>query len=262
MWSQLAISLQQGNPYLLTIIILGFLGTVIIFERFIMLQMVYHIDFQKFLLNLKKTVQASDIDRAINVCKNASATSLPQISLRALEAAERDPTTVRGTIEEETIDFLPRLEHRLAILPALATIILLIGILGTIDALWGAFDSIAVLDTSEKQSRLAHGIAASLNPTAMALLCCMSFIAAYQFLRGLALKLTEKIHHGVTVLTNLLAPQEYASYVPVAAEPSGLQMTDSTANFDNQVAQEKQEVEDDSFDDASVEDIKDEEEII
>src|SRR5690606_3078807 len=118
-----------------------------------------------------------------NICKSASHTSLPHISLKAIEAAERDPTSVRGIIEEETIDFLPRLENRLPALPALATLILLVGILGTLDALWHAFDAIAVLDTSEKQARLAHGIAGSLNPTAMGLLAAMIFLAAHQYLK-------------------------------------------------------------------------------
>ena len=46
-------------------------------ERLIMLQFVYHIDFAKFLGNLKKMVAAEDLGRAINLCKNVSSTSLP-----------------------------------------------------------------------------------------------------------------------------------------------------------------------------------------
>jgi biopolymer transport protein ExbB/TolQ len=266
MWSQLAVSLQNGNAYLVTIVILGFIGTVILIERFLMLQFVYNLDFTKFLSNLRRSVQAEDLDRAVSICKNASTTSLPAISLKALEAVERDPSTVRGAIEEETIDFLPRLESRIGILPALATLILLTGVLGTIDGLWSAFASIEILDTSEKQARLANGIAASLNPTSMGLLICMILLTCHQLLRGLAIKLTERVHHGVSVLTNLLAPNEVPTYVaapamdyssqPQQAQPAvdavdEVEMPDSTP-----------EEEDDSFDDASVEDIKDEEEII
>lgn len=265
MWSQLAVSLQHLNPYLVTILVLGFIGTIVVFERLIMLQLVYNLDFKRFVLNLKKTVQANDIDRAINVCKSASRTSLPQISLKALEASERDPSSVRGVIEEETTDFLPQLETRLSVLPALATMILLIGILGTIDTLWGAFDSIAVLDTSEKQANLAQGIAASLNPTALGLMCCLLFIAAHHLLKSMALKLTDRIHYGVTVLTNLLSPAEFTTFqaAPVI-DTGGFSMPAETTSFAPAapVAAAKKEVADDNFDDASVEDIKDEEEII
>lgn len=266
MWGEMAVSLQHGNIYLIIIISMAFIGTVIMLERFIMLQMVYYIDFSKFLSNFKKIIQAEDLERAINLCKSASHTSLPQISLRALEAAERDPTTVKGTIEEETIDFIPKLETRLAILPALATLILLIGILGTIDGLWSAFNSIEILDTAEKQSRLASGIAASLNPTALALIVGMIFLAAHQILKSIAIKLSERIHYGVTVLSNLLVPQEVATYV--APQPAGVPMTavpvaeEAAEDDDDEDEAEEEEEDDDSFDDASVEDIKDEEEII
>lgn len=265
MWSQLAVSLQQGNPYLVTILILGFIGTVVLIERFIMLQLVYNLDFSKFLNNLRRSVQAEDLDRAVSICKNASNTSLPAIGLKAIEAAERDPSTVRGVIEEETIDFLPRLESRISILPALATLVLLIGVLGTIDGLWSAFESIEILDTSEKQARLANGIAGSLNPTSMGLLISMLFLTCHQLLRGLAIKITERIHYGVSVLINLLVPQELATYVAAAhpAEvPNRSAATVDDSDDDVEEPEPMTEEEDDSFDDASVEDIKDEEEII
>ena len=263
MWSQLALSLQGGNGYLILILILGFLGTTIVFERFVMLQFVYLIDFKKFLKNLRRSVQAEDIDRAISICKKESRTSLPAISLKALEASERDSSSVRGTIEEETIDFLPKLESRVGILPALATLILLIGVLGTIDGLWSAFESIEILDTSEKQARLANGIAGSLNPTAMGLLISMIFLTGHQILKGMAIKLTEQIHYGVAVLINLLVVEEMPAFVaapveatipPVAASEPAMQEMDELET--------ETEDDDDSFDDASVEDIKDEEEII
>ncbi|MFW7378251.1 MAG: MotA/TolQ/ExbB proton channel family protein [Oligoflexus sp.] len=263
MWSQLAVSLQQGNPYLLTILIFGFIGCVILLERFIMLQLVYNLDFTKFLSNLRRSVQAEDLDRAVSICKNASTTSLPAISLKAIEAVERDPSSVRGVIEEETIDFLPKLETRISILPALATLILLTGVLGTIDGLWSAFDSIEILDTSEKQARLANGIAGSLNPTSMGLLISMIFLTCHQLLRGLAIKITERIHYGVSVLVNLLAPNEVATYVtanPIESAPASVAR--DASDDDVEEPEPTPEEEDDSFDDASVEDIKDEEEII
>lgn len=271
MWSEIAVSLQSGNSYLICLAVLAFIGTVVIIERFIMLQMVYYVDFAKFLSNFKKIIQAEDLERAINLCKSASNTSLPHITLKALEAAERDPTTIKGTIEEETIDFIPRLEARLPLLPALATIILLIGILGTIDGLWSAFESIEILDTAEKQARLASGIAASLNPTALGLIVGMIFLSAHHLLRSIAIRLAERIHYGVTVLSNLLVPQEVATYVapPNAGVPlAHTESVDLSGDSDEddqeeeQEEQEEEEEEEDDFDDASVEDIKDEEEII
>ncbi len=266
MWGELALSLQHMNGYVTAIISLGFLATLVFFERLLMLQFVYHIDFSKFLNNLKKMVAAEDLDRAITLCKNVSQTSLPRISLKALEAADTDPTKVRGTIEEETIDFLPNIERRLGVLPAITLLIMLVGVLGTIDSLWLAFHSIDVLDTAKKQATLAQGIASALNPTALGLMFGMVFLSGNYILKGMAVNLIERVHYGVAVLTNLLVPADVATYVPMTAPAGG---GDSAPNFDKsseEFSGAKEEPSatpsDESFDDVSVEDIKDEEEII
>jgi biopolymer transport protein ExbB/TolQ len=266
MWGELALSVQHANGYVMAILALGFLAGVIFFERLIMLQFVYNIDFGKFLGNLRKMVLAEDLDRAITLCKNVSHTSLPRISQRALEAAETDPTKVRGTIEEETIEFLPNLERRLGALPAFCVLIMLLGILGTIDALWVSFRAIDVLDTAKKQATLAQGIAGSLNPTALGLLFGMFLLAGYYLLRGMSVNLTERMHHGVAVLSNLLVPAEVATYVPMASDGGGGGAPARAAVADpGESSEPKAEAAsgaDESFDDVSVEDIKDEEEII
>src|SRR3989338_5559298 len=139
MWNELALHLQRGNPYLLAILCLTFLAYVFIIERFLMLSFVYNIKFTKFISQLKSMIQAKDFDRAITLCNSTSSTAFPQIALRALEASDNDPTTVKGVLEESTLEFLPRIETRVHILPTLATLILLIGVLGTIDSIWESF---------------------------------------------------------------------------------------------------------------------------
>ena len=265
MWSQLAINLTSGDWYIYCMLAFGWVGLVILIERVTMIFVVYNLDFKKFLQNFRKMIQAEDVDRAMNLCKKASKTSLPHISLKALEASETDPSTVKGIIEEETIDFLPRVEARLGALPGLATLVLLIGILGSIDNLWAAFHSINVLDTAEKQASLSGGIAASLTHTALGLMISIILISGHHVLRGAALRLIERLHHGITVISNLLAPQETGSFIPVGAMPmmagqAPLQAGESTP--ETETAEEAEEDLDDGFDDAAVEDIKDEEEII
>ncbi len=266
MWGEIALSLKNSNFYVIMILIIGFFGTMVFFERLIMYQLVFHIDFSKFLSNLKKMVAAEDLERAMAFCRSVSKTSLPKISLKALEVLETDPSKVRGVIEEETIDFLPYIDKRLSLLPGCTLIIMLLGLLGTIDALWAAFHSVDVLDTAKKQATLAQGIASSLNPTAVGLLFGMLFLSGHYLLKGVANMLGEKIHYGVTVLINLLAPPEAMAMMPVmGAMSSG----DSTRESDvipggdsSATSKDAAHTTDETFDDVSVEDIKDEEEII
>ncbi len=270
MWNAIALSLQKGNGYVVTILILAFISLVIFFERAIMLQAVYNINFGKFLTNLKKMIVAEDLDRAMTLCKNTSTTSLPKIALRALEAAESDPSKIRSTLEEEAIDFIPSIERRLSIIPALTLLIMLCGILGTIDALWTAFASAEALDNAKTQSTLAQGISASLNPTAIGLIFSMTLLALYYLLKGMATNLVERMHYGIAVLTNLLVPQDAVTYMaqpaggdpspsytppPVAAAPAA-QAADEAPSPTPSTAVEE------AFDEPNIDDIKDEEEII
>jgi biopolymer transport protein ExbB len=264
MFSEIAASFQHGNSYITAMLILGFIACVVIFERLIMLQFVYHLDFQKFLSNLKKILSADDSSRAISFCKGVGNTSLPHIAKRALEAAESDPTTVRGVLEEETVDFLPRIERRIGMLMAISTLIMLTGVLGAIDSLWSTFHAVSVLDTARKQASLGQEIASALNPVAFGVMLSMFVLVGYYMSRSLAVRLTERIHHGITVLHNLLVPAEVSSYMPVAMASPAATMAPMMVAAD--VAESEPVAQgggtDANFDDASVEDIRDEEEII
>ena len=264
MFGEIAASFQHGNAYITAMLALAFIACVVVFERVIMLQFVYHIDFQKFLSNLKKILSADDTSRAISFCKSVGSTSLPHIAKRALEASETDPTTVRGVLEEETVDFLPRIESRIGMLMALSTLIMLTGVLGAIDSLWKAFHAVTVLDTARKQASLGQEIASALNPVAFGVMVSMFVLVGYYMTRSMAVRLTERIHHGITVLHNLLVPAEVGGYMPVSV-PAQMQVATAAPASEDVATSEpaaKGGGTDGNFDDASVEDIRDEEEII
>lgn len=269
MWMEIAAAFQRGDKFVYLMLALTFVGLMILFERMIMLQFILNIDFQKFLSNLKKAVKADDLDRAATICKSAGRSSLPAISLKAIEAAEADPSTVKGTIEEEAISFLPRIDTRISALPALATMILLVGVLGTIDALWAAFHSLDVLDSAKKQAMVGHGVASSLVYSALGLIIAMIFLFGHQIVRGMATRLLDRFQHGITVLSNLLVPAETAFVQYAAAAAPAMEtpvmaesapVAEETAPIAVTAAPEAKGK--DGFEEASVEDIKDEEEII
>ena len=266
MWGQIAIGLKSGDLYLYIIAFLTWLGLTVMLERMFTLQFVYNLDFKKFLRNLRKMIQAEDWDRAVSECKKARRTSLPLIALRGLEANEVDPTTVRGTLEEETLEFIPRIEARLSLLPAAATAVLFIGVIGTMDRLWTVFTSVGVLDTADKQAALATGVSTSLVHTTVGLLCCMMLLIGHHLVRGLASRLIDRVHHGIIVVTNLLAPATaMAAYMPAPQmmPAAGEVMESYNDGVDAPIEEDNAGGEaTDAFDDAAVDDIKDEEEII
>ncbi len=267
MWGELAIALQSGNIYLWFIAAVSFIATVISFERVIALYFVYSIDFSGFINNLRKMLASKDLDRAMTFCRSVSKTSLPRIALAAVEAKDLDPTTVRGTIEEHTSEFLPRLETRIHFLPTLAILVLLTGLLGTVDALWLAFRSVDVLDSTQKQITLARGMAGALNPTAFGLMASMFILLGYQIAKNMALRLVDELQYGITVLHNLLVPAEQpilqVSHAEQVAKPHLNTPSESPSTTTAEPAQQTAEAPlKEALNDASIEDIKDEEEVI
>ena len=266
MWGEIADSMRAGNGYITAMFVLGFLGAVVLFERFTMLFFVYNINNKKFISELRKMVLADDKERAMSYCKNVSGTGVPYIALKTLEAQAADPSSVRGAIEEAAIEFIPKIEARINVIPAMATLILLTGVLGSIDGLWGAFHSIDVLDTAKKQAILAQGVAASLAPTSLGLLICMVLLAGGQMIRGVAVTITDKIHHGVSAITNLLVPNDVAivNTQPVIISQQTVDKTPplpTVSESFNAPAKRTGETQN-AFDDVTIDDIKDEEEII
>jgi hypothetical protein len=265
MWGELAESMRAGNGYITVMFVLGFLGTAVLVERFTMLFFVYNINNKKFVADLKKMVLADDKERAMSYCKTVSGTGVPYIALKTLEAQATDPSSVRGALEEAAIEFIPKIEARINVIPAMATLILLTGVLGSIDGLWGAFHSIDVLDTAKKQAILAQGVAGSLAPTSLGLLLCMVLLAGSQMIRGVAVTITDKVHHGVSAITNLLVPNEVAivNAQPVIISQQTLDKSMPASSGDGANAQAKRSGDNqNAFDDVTIDDIKDEEEII
>ena len=257
MWNELARSLQSGNSYTLAILSLTFLALIIIFERLLMLHFVYNLNFEKFVSSLKNMVGSEDYERAMSFCKTTSYTSLPKISLAALEAAEYAPHKVAGTIEEECAAFLPKISARIPFLSSISTIILMLGVLGTVNELWSAFHSLGVLDTAKKQASLAEGISSSLNYIALGLCASILILGFTQIIRSSANRLLDRVNHGVVALNTLLVQsQTMISHSPTSSSPKP---EEALLNEEAGAAPSSEESSEEGSD---VEDIKDEEEII
>lgn len=280
MWYQFVLAIKNNDFFIVLILFLGFLGFLVFLERFLILQFSYNLNLKKFLNNLKKMIQAEELERAINLCKKTSNSSLPKIALKAIEMAETDPTKVEGTIEEETLDFLPNLEKRLSFFPMVSTLILLAGILGTLNSLWTTFVSLNVFDTAQKQVIVGQSIANSLSYTGLGLIFCMLLLIAHYIIKTMSFRLIQKLQYGVTVLNNLLVPKSTA-YIPVSATAGATtqtsidntdvitspiqEMSNTKEQEQNNIQEPTQpltEVQNEVVNESQVEDIKDEEEII
>lgn len=263
MWTEIAEAIKAGNPYIWTILVFLLVGLSIIFEKYISIVFRYSINSRKFNLNLKKMITSEDYSRAISLCRSYGEIPVPKMALQALEAHDLDPFSTKGAIDESVIELLPRIESRINFLPSLAAVTLLIGTIGTIEGIWTTFHTIDVLDSLGKQVTLTKGLSGSLNPSAMGLIAATIIMAGHSIARSLALSVIAGVHHTASVLHNLLVPRDHvllSSHVGEDPKPSSSSTIEESGTEDSASAVKNPPTED--ANNAPVEDIKDEEEII
>jgi biopolymer transport protein ExbB/TolQ len=101
---------------------------------------------------------------------------------RIANARRRDD--VEKAMDESLLEVIPRIEKRTHYLSSLANIGLLIGLLGTITGLIGAFSAVASANPAEKASLLSLAISVAMNNTASGLGVAITLLLSHMFLES------------------------------------------------------------------------------
>lgn len=157
----------KGGVLMYPILLCSILCIVIIVERWLVLRKAT-IDPGQFMLKLRSVLQRGDLMGAINFCARNDA-PLPNVMKRGLTKFPEGHEQVRTAIENAGREETYKLEHRLGILATIAGIAPLLGFLGTVTGMIGAFRTIEQLSGSVNPSDLAGGIWEALLTTAFGL---------------------------------------------------------------------------------------------
>jgi len=196
-------ALSDGAPFsFINVAVLAFvLG--ITTERFVFILTRYRVNAAEFMAQVRKLVQAGNIDRAIKLCE-AAPLPLLQVIKAGLTQVNRGEDAVIASMEERLADVLPELEKRIGSLWSLANIATLIGLLGTISGLIKCFAAVAFAAPDQKSALLSKGISEAMWNTALGLgiaVVCMFF---HLILHGMAKKHKSELEKSVMKLENLL----------------------------------------------------------
>jgi biopolymer transport protein ExbB/TolQ len=142
----------------------------VVIERFAFQLTRYRVNSKEFFAQVKKLVQAGNIDRAIKLCE-ASDYPILQLVKSGLTHANKGPDEIDAALSERLSELKPQAEKRVGALWSLANIATLIGLLGTVSGLIATFSAIsqAGLSQSDKQRLLSNGIAEAMYNTALGL---------------------------------------------------------------------------------------------
>jgi len=169
----------RGGVLMWPILLISLLGAVVIVARFLVLRR-SRVDAGQFMLKLRSVLQKGDLMAAGNFCSKTPA-PLSNILKKGLVAYPEGHERVREAIENAGKEEAFKLEERLGILANIAGIAPLLGFLGTVTGMIGAFRTIEALSGTAAPADLAGGIWESLLTTAFGLIVGIPAYGFYNY---------------------------------------------------------------------------------
>jgi biopolymer transport protein ExbB len=201
---QIAKAFSTGGIWMYVILGASIVGLAIIVERFIFLFFKYNINATAFMAQIQKLVMANKIDHAIKLCNAAPSAALARVIKAGLTKANKGEVEIQNAVEEATLEVIPFIQKRTSTLQAVANIATMLGLLGTIIGMIGAFNALASVAADKRQEALGLNIAIAMNTTAFGLIVAIPCIAAHVFLTNVTKKIIDEIDQHSVKLENLL----------------------------------------------------------
>ncbi|HSC88878.1 MAG TPA: MotA/TolQ/ExbB proton channel family protein [Polyangiaceae bacterium] len=204
--SQLVAAFKHNPTFMVLNLCTSAIVLTVVVERFIFQLTRYRVNSKEFFAQVKKLVQAGNIDRAVKLCE---AGDYPVLSLvkSGLTQANKSEEDIDAALSERLSELKPDVEKRIGALWSLANIATLIGLLGTVSGLIATFAAIARPDLSQadKQSLLANGIAEAMYNTALglgiAVFCMITHIILHTRAKGIQHDLESVMERTFNLLT-------------------------------------------------------------
>lgn len=199
----LAEFIEEGGFFMYLNILTSVVVIATIVERAVFILTKYRVNSREFLAQIRKLVQAGNLDRAIKLCE-AAPLPLLQVVKAGLTQANRGEEAVVAAIEEKMLDVSPELNKRIAALWSLANIATLIGLLGTITGLIRAFEAVSFASPEQRSALLSRGISEAMNNTALGLGIAVTCMIAHLLISGAAKRIMADLERTAVKLENLL----------------------------------------------------------
>jgi biopolymer transport protein ExbB/TolQ len=195
---------EQGGFFMYVNLVCSVVTIGIIVERAIYFLGKGSVNAKAFLEQIRKLVAANNVDRAIKLC---SATEAPvaQVARAGLTRLPKGEAAVATGVEEALTDVTPELKKRVGVLWSLANIATLIGLLGTISGLIGAFAAVGKAAAEQRSSLLALRIAEAMNNTWLGLAIAAACMIGHVFLNAVSKKQQHELEAFAMKLENMLA---------------------------------------------------------
>ena len=197
-------TMLKGGIFLYPLALIWVIGLVIALERFGFIMRVGAGN-RRMWTQIQPLLEAGKFREVGNAVAN-SETALAHImryGISRIQSARRRDD-IEKALEESLVEVIPRLEKRTHYLSSLANIGMLMGLLGTIIGLIGAFAAVAQANPAEKASLLAASISVAMNNTALGLVTAITLLLAHLYLETKTTEIVDSLEVASVKFLNAL----------------------------------------------------------
>jgi len=201
---------EMGWGFMWALLIFFIVMVAIAIERAYYIMVRSNINAPRFMAEIRKLVKAGDYKKALSLCGSARNKALAQVVAAGLKKVSESETidfrSIQNSVDEGTLEVIPKLQDRTSYLAMIANIATLTGLMGTIYGLIGAFRAVSApgIDATEKSRLLASGIAVAMNTTLVGLAIAIPAILIYTYLQSKTVKIIDEIDEHTVKLINLI----------------------------------------------------------
>ncbi len=193
----------EGKFYQSLILLMGLIAWAIMLERFFYIYLKSSKGRGNFMRNVAQLLQTGRVAEAGHLAASQEI-PLARIISAVLQNKAKGAAAIEKSVDEVYLTEAPRLNRYLNLLPALANIAMLCGLLGTIFGLILAFDAVANLPAAQRPQALAEGIAIVMVNTWSGLATAIPILLGHALLSMQSERLQEEMEEKAVKVMNLL----------------------------------------------------------
>ncbi|MCX7770383.1 MAG: MotA/TolQ/ExbB proton channel family protein [Proteobacteria bacterium] len=210
---------KDGGFFMYPITFLLAFGIAVVIERFYVLFKKFNLDGSKYYNFVEQKLLAKELDAAIKGSPDVPLSNIVRFGLEMLKkvdklSIEQENKIIKGerrfavlfekNIEEISSLEFPKIDRRLNLLPTIANLATLLGLLGTLQGLIKSFTAVSGLDPAQRAQVLAKGISVAMNTTAYGLFVAVFVLFMYAILNNRAERLKDMTEYYVLKFINFV----------------------------------------------------------
>lgn len=204
----LEMMVKQGGPILWAIIGLAFVAVVMALYLFLTVTPRREAP-TKLLRRVTNQIRARDMQGAIMLCEGRDEL-MARVLHAGLKMADQERYIIQESMESEGERGAAELWQRISYLNNVGVIAPLLGLLGTVWGMIGAFGAIALDNSQVKGLTMAYNVSQAMITTAAGLLLAIPALLVYYFLRGRVLRVVSIVESQASEFVELIVRNQKA----------------------------------------------------